>query len=88
LLLLQCHELIHINQSGQQSGNKTSQGAFLNSMSPPNPHSTASNADLRQTVKRPRESDGVGNALRNIFAGAPQLPHELSNLIGRLNRHD
>lgn len=57
-------------------------------MSPPDPNGTAANADLRQTVRRPRESDGVGNALRNVFAGAAQLPQDLSSLVARLNRCD
>ena len=57
-------------------------------MSPPDPHAIAISMDLRQTARRPRESDGVGNALRNIFAGAPNLPQDLSALLARLNHND
>jgi len=57
-------------------------------MSPPDPNGTAANAELRQTVRRPRESDGVGNALRNVFAGGSTMPQNLSSLLSRLNRCD
>lgn len=57
-------------------------------MSPPNPSSNTANVELRQTVRRPRESDGVGNALRNVFSGATTLPQGLSSLLSQLNRCD
>jgi hypothetical protein len=53
-------------------------------MSPPNPHSQATYSDSRHVVHRPRESDGVGNALRQIFTGAPTLPSDLASLLRRL----
>jgi len=53
-------------------------------MSPPDPHSQAAQADNRLAVRRPRESDGVGNALRQIFTGAPNLPSDLAMLLRRL----
>jgi hypothetical protein len=53
-------------------------------MSPPSPHSQATQSDNRHVVHRPRESDGVGNALRQIFAGAPTLPSDLASLLRRL----
>jgi hypothetical protein len=56
----------------------------LRRMSPPNPHSQAIHSDSRHVVHRPRESDGVGNALRQIFAGAPNLPSDLASLLRRL----
>jgi len=56
----------------------------LRRMSPPNPHSQATQSDSRHVVHRPRESDGVGNALRQIFAGAPTLPSDLATLLRRL----
>jgi hypothetical protein len=55
-------------------------------MSPPQPHSTTTNTDSRQAVRRPRESDGVGNALRQIFTGAPNLPGDLTSLLRQLTR--
>jgi hypothetical protein len=57
-------------------------------MSPPDPNGSTVNLDLRQAVRRPRESDGVGNALRNVFGGAASLPQDLSSLVARLNRCD
>ena len=48
---------------------------------------TADN-DARQVVRRPRQSDGVGNALRQIFTGAPHLPADLSSLLRRLPKDD
>ncbi|MGN6817895.1 MAG: hypothetical protein ACTHJR_04415 [Sphingomonas sp.] len=53
-------------------------------MSPPSPHSQAAQSDGRHAVRRPRESDGVGNALRQIFAGAPALPSDLTSLLRQL----
>lgn len=57
-------------------------------MSPPEHQMTATNADLREVARRPRESDGVGNALRNIFCGSSNLPHEWGQLLSKLNRSD
>jgi DNA-binding NarL/FixJ family response regulator len=53
-------------------------------MSPPHPHSQAIQSGARHVVHRPRESDGVGNALRQIFTGAPTLPNDLASLLRRL----
>ncbi|MEO7388341.1 MAG: hypothetical protein ABIV24_02590 [Sphingomonas sp.] len=39
-------------------------------------------------VRLPRESDGVGNALRQIFGGAAVLPSEFTALLNRLNNED
>jgi hypothetical protein len=55
-------------------------------MSPPNPHSQATQSDSHHVVYRPRESDGVGNALRQIFTGAPSLPSDLTSLLRRLSK--
>lgn len=52
-------------------------------MSPPDPHGqTQTSSPL--VVRRPRESDGVGNALRRTFTGAPNLPSDLVELLRRL----
>jgi hypothetical protein len=56
----------------------------LRRMSPPSPHSQASHSDSRHVVHRPRQSDGVGNALRQVFAGAPTLPSDLALLLRQL----
>jgi hypothetical protein len=55
-------------------------------MSPPDPHSQATQSDGHHVVYRPRESDGVGNALRQIFTGAPSLPSDLTLLLRRLSK--
>jgi hypothetical protein len=55
-------------------------------MSPPNPHSQGSQSDSPHVVHRPRESDGVGNALRQIFTGGPALPGDLASLLRRLSK--
>lgn len=55
-------------------------------MSPPNPHSQATQSGGHDIVHRPRESDGVGNALRQIFTGAPSLPSDLTSLLRRLSK--
>lgn len=55
------------------------------------PHASVSNSaqrDLRQTVRAPRESDGVGNALRQIFSGAAVMPSDFGALINRLDKQD
>jgi len=52
-------------------------------MCPPAPHSSTQ-TDSRHVVRRPRESDGVGSALRQIFTGAPDLPNDLNSLLRRL----
>lgn len=43
---------------------------------------------MRQAVRAPRASDGVGNALRQIFGGCAALPPEFSALLLRLNKED
>jgi len=55
-------------------------------MSPPNPHSQGSPSDSHHVVHRPRETDGVGNALRQIFTGGPALPSELASLLRQLSK--
>jgi hypothetical protein len=57
-------------------------------MSPPNTNSATASEEMRQIARRPRESDGVGNALRQVFSGAAMLPPELQFLLGRLSRID
>lgn len=54
-------------------------------MSPPDPHGQTQ-TDNRLAVRRPRESDGVGNALRQTFVGAPNLPSDLLALLRRLSK--
>jgi len=53
-------------------------------MSPPNSSSFACHKSLRQAVRMPRETDGVGNALRQIFGDAPSLPSEFAALLNQL----
>jgi|GEM_PF-1850595 len=55
-------------------------------MSPPNPHSQATQSGGQDIVHRPRQSDGVGNALRQIYTGAPTLPSDLQSLLRRLSK--
>jgi hypothetical protein len=43
---------------------------------------------LRQTVRMPKATDGVGNALRHIFGAAPGLPADFAALLSRLNKED
>jgi len=57
-------------------------------MTPPASSPSAAHGGLRQIVRLPRESDGVGNALRQIFGGAAVLPSEVSALLSRLNKED
>ena len=52
-------------------------------MSPPASPNAAVNG-LRQMARRPRDSDGVGNALRQIFGDIPGMPAEFSALLNRL----
>jgi len=58
----------------------------LAGMSPPNPHSQATQSGGQDIVHRPRQSDGVGNALRQIYTGAPTLPSDLQSLLRRLSK--
>jgi hypothetical protein len=55
-------------------------------MSPPNPYSQATPSGGHDIVNRPRQSDGVGNALRQIYTGAPTLPSDLESLLRRLSK--
>jgi hypothetical protein len=64
--------------------NKTSHHSFLSLMTPSASSSCAAHGGLRQTVRLPRESDGVGNALRQIFSGGSTLPADLRALLNRL----
>jgi hypothetical protein len=43
---------------------------------------------MRHVVRRPRESDGVGNALRQIFGHPSSLPADIGKLLSRLNQND
>jgi hypothetical protein len=54
-------------------------------MSPPNPHSQSMPSG-HDVVHRPRQSDGVGNALRQIYTGAPMLPSDLASLLRQLSK--
>jgi len=58
----------------------------LAGMSPPNPHSQATPSGGHNIVHRPRQSDGVGSALRQIYAGTPNLPSDLTSLLRRLSK--
>ena len=40
--------------------------------------------EMRQMAGRPRQSDGVGNALRQVFNGGAMLPPDLQSLVARL----
>ncbi len=55
-------------------------------MTPPHSSLSANAFDQRQPVRRPRASDGVGNALRQIYTGQPALPRDLAELLARLSR--
>lgn len=55
-------------------------------MTPPRPDLTLQRADHRQVVRTPRASDGIGNALRQIYGGQPTLPREMTMLLDRLSR--
>lgn len=55
-------------------------------MSPPNPYSQATPSGGHDIVNRPRQSDGVGNALRQIYTGAPTLPSDMESLLRRLSK--
>ena len=57
-------------------------------MSPPTPQSNAAYNGLRQVVRRPRESDGIGDALRHIYGRPPSLPPEIGKLLTRLCQND
>ncbi len=55
-------------------------------MTLPSPYSTASQGDMRLAVRRPRASDGVGNALRQVFSGQPTLPQDMACLLNKLSQ--
>lgn len=57
-------------------------------MTPPASSPPTAQGGLRQTVRLPRESDGVGSALRQIFSGAGKVPAEFSTLINQLDKRD
>jgi hypothetical protein len=42
--------------------------------------------DSRQTVRRPRATDGVGNALRQLYGGPASLPRDMASLLEQLSR--
>ena len=71
----------------QQKGNKSSHCTFSLVMSP-QPSPIVSQSGFGQTVRLPRESDGVGSALRQIFGGAPATSAEFSALLNRLDKQD
>jgi len=62
--------------------------ARLSRMSPPAPINSATNSGMRQMARMPRDSDGVGSALRQIFNGAAGLPSDFKTLLGRLDKND
>ena len=57
-------------------------------MSPLPSHDAAANSGLREVAYRPRDSDGVGNALRQIFGGAHSLPSDFRSMLNQLNTND
>lgn len=57
-------------------------------MSPPNSTAGTAQSGMRQMVHPPRQSDGVGNALRQIFGYPSSLPSEFGKLLNRLNQND
>jgi len=57
-------------------------------MSPPPSNCSTADNGMRQMVRRPRESDGVGNALRQIFSNHSTLPADIGKLLSRLNQND
>ncbi|WP_299424134.1 hypothetical protein [Sphingomonas bacterium] len=83
-----CRDRYGLIQINVQRSNKSATNcriARFSRMSPPPSQSAATPDSLRQTVRMPRESDGVGSALRQIFAGVPALPSEWRALLGRLD---
>jgi len=57
-------------------------------MSPQASFSPTSPRHLRQAVRLPRESDGVGNALRAIFDGSTAVPSDFTALLSRLDKEN
>jgi len=57
-------------------------------MSPQASFSPTSPRQLRQAVRLPRESDGVGNALRVIFDGSTAVPSDFTALLSRLDKEN
>ncbi len=53
-------------------------------MNPPRTSTSTTQPGLPQTVRMPRDSDGVGNALRQIFCGGVTMPAEFGALLNRL----
>jgi hypothetical protein len=43
-------------------------------------------ADSRETVRVPRATDGVGNALRQLFDRTSPLPRDMADLLNQLSR--
>ncbi len=62
--------------------------SFYAAMTPPTSLTGSADNSLRQAVRLPRESDGVGNALRNIFGATSGLPAEFRALLGQLSKDD
>ena len=57
-------------------------------MSPPPSNCSTADNGTRHVVRRPRDSDGVGNALRQIFGNPSTLPGDIGKLLSRLNQND
>ena len=57
-------------------------------MSPTLPAPAIGHVALRQVALRPRDSDGVGCALRQVFGRQPARAAELDLLLARLDQKD
>jgi hypothetical protein len=56
------------------------------SMTSSAPNSARTSSGMQQMARRPRDSDGVGNALRQTFGSCSALPAEFQSLLARLPR--
>lgn len=55
-------------------------------MDQPHSHMNAMPTDRHQTVRVPRASDGIGNALRQLYGRQPAAPEDMMRLLERLDR--
>lgn len=46
----------------------------------------AANLPLRQVARRPSDGDGVGQALRQVFAQPGTMPIDFDRLLARIGR--
>jgi hypothetical protein len=77
---------INVRRSNKEATNRHI--ARFAHVSPPPSQSAAAADCLRQTARMPREGDGVGNALRQIFGGMPGMPADWRAILARLNDVD